>query len=104
MTLMVSNDEFSWTAPVHKSKNEGRHLYGTSMRILCPKPCSEKRMPPAKKHMPRTRTAPALIKFGMGRRKYIRRLLRIDPTTEGNCESRVAWEGINRTYRKTGRL
>lgn len=49
-------------------------------------------MPPAKKHIPSTKTGVWSINFKDGRQEYIRRLLKIDPTTESNCQSRVARE------------
>jgi hypothetical protein len=51
-----------------------------------PKPCSEKRVPPAKKHMPRTRTASHVTvqrqSADRGRvPDHLRRLLSMEPTT-----------------------
>ena len=60
ITETVSSEELSCVAPVISG---GRRGSAVNVRVaetcdysLTPKPCSEKRVPPAKKHIPRTRT------------------------------------------------
>lgn len=55
MTLIVNNDALSCAAPSVRCQ-VGKNSDTPEKPALVPKPCSENRKPPAKKHVPRTST------------------------------------------------
>jgi hypothetical protein len=86
ITLKVSKDEFSCTTPAMSQQG---HMPGfnnnkriRSEHAPMPRPCSEKRVPPAKKHIPSTNTA-SISQIGRSgcTKPHLHRLLRIEPTT-----------------------
>lgn len=57
ITESVNSEEFNCVEPVKgRSGLRARGFFGYACHSLTPNPCSEKRVPPAKKHIPRTST------------------------------------------------
>ena len=115
ITESVSSEEFNCVEPGHRvsvqvASSQRRPFFGVTCHAdaLIPKPCSENRVPPAKKHMPSTSTEGKLCQFLEAIQGVCmggsRRLLRIDPTTGTDSQRsirpirRVRGDGDSITY------
>lgn len=88
ITLKVNKDEFSCTTPATSQNGRifpsGGYKRARPVYEPIPKPCSEKRVPPAKKHVPSTNTTGSHVSQIGGDRCSSRcshKLFKIKPTT-----------------------
>lgn len=103
ITESVSSEEFNCVEPGHREGFFSQHDHSSesdmSWHSLIPKPCSENRVPPAKKHMPSTSTEGKHCEYSKQFSNLIggsQRLLRIEPTTrrDGQRSGTVTHVGV----------